>query len=104
MVIETPIKQEITALDATSSASLSVQGMTCASCVARIERGLKKLPGVADAAVNLATERATVQYDPSQVSVDDMLRKVSDLGYSAIPQQVEAPPVYDDAGVTLDVR
>ena len=40
--------------------SLPVEGMTCASCVGRVERALKKLPGVTDAAVNLATERADV--------------------------------------------
>jgi Cu+-exporting ATPase len=86
-----------------AEAILAVQGMTCASCVARLERGLKKLPGVADASVNLATERATVYYAPGQVSVDDMVRKVSDLGYSATPEQTQATPLYDDAQVSLDV-
>ena len=44
---------------------LPVEGMTCASCVNRIERFLRKTPGVAEATVNLATERATVRFDPA---------------------------------------
>ena len=65
--------------------TLAVEGMTCASCALRIERGLKKLPGVSEASVNLATERATVAYDPAAASVDAMLTKVKALGYSATP-------------------
>ncbi|HEY7849146.1 MAG TPA: cation transporter, partial [Ktedonobacterales bacterium] len=53
-----------------TTATLALEGMTCASCAMRIEKGLKKLPGVADASVNLATERATVRYDAAQVNVD----------------------------------
>ncbi len=48
--------------------SLAVEGMTCASCVRRVERALLKAPGVGSAAVNLATERAKVAYDPSEGS------------------------------------
>jgi Cu+-exporting ATPase len=103
MAIETKIKETTLQESQPSEALLAVQGMTCASCVARIERGLKKLRGVADAAVNLATERATVQYDPAQVSVDEMVQKVSDLGYSATAQQTQAAPIYDDAEISLDV-
>ncbi|HKP51224.1 MAG TPA: heavy metal translocating P-type ATPase [Chloroflexia bacterium] len=103
MVIDTKTEEANLQAPNTAEATLAVQGMTCASCVARIERGLKKLPGVADASVNLATERATVQYAPGQVSVDDMVRKVSDLGYSATPEQSQAAPLYDDADVSLDV-
>ncbi|HEX8732275.1 MAG TPA: heavy metal-associated domain-containing protein, partial [Ktedonobacterales bacterium] len=55
-----------------ATATLAVEGMTCASCALRIEKGLKKLPGVADASVNLATEQATVSYDAAQVAVDDL--------------------------------
>lgn len=41
---------------------LPVQGMTCASCVGRVERALKKLPGVQEAVVNLATEKASIRF------------------------------------------
>src|SRR5262245_37296831 len=64
--------------------------MTCASCVARIERKLNKLDGV-DASVNFATEQATVRYDPS-VSVDDLVSAVEAAGYHAHP--VEAAGVH----------
>src|SRR4051812_23863302 len=60
---------------------LTVTGMTCASCVTRVERRLKKVPGVADAAVNLATEHATVTYDPAQTNPDALVAAVEAAGY-----------------------
>ncbi len=64
---------------------LAVEGMTCASCAMRIEKGLKKLPGVKDASVNLATEKADVVYDATQVAIEQMLQEVDALGYKALP-------------------
>ena len=61
---------------------LDVDGMTCASCAARIERKLNKLDGVT-ATVNYATEAATVSFDPRAVSVDDLIATVERVGYSA---------------------
>jgi P-type Cu+ transporter len=61
--------------------TLNVTGMTCAACANRIQKGLTKLGGVAEANVNLATERASVTYDPALVSVDQLMAKVQDLGY-----------------------
>jgi len=72
--------------DAESCATLALEGMTCASCAMRIEKGLKKLPGVKDANVNFATERATVMYDPAQTGVEQMVQKVEVFGYKAFPQ------------------
>ncbi|HEX9413911.1 MAG TPA: copper ion binding protein, partial [Ktedonobacterales bacterium] len=66
-----------------ATAQLALEGMTCASCALRIEKGLKKVSGVVGASVNLATERATVQYDPAAASVDDLLKKVDAVGYKA---------------------
>ncbi len=54
---------------------LELEGMTCASCAARIERKLNKLEGV-EAAVNYATEEAAVEYDPRRIGVDDLIRAV----------------------------
>lgn len=61
--------------------SLPIVGMTCASCAARIERGLRKLRGVEKAHVNLATEKAAVTYDPSLVKDQDLVGVIDDLGY-----------------------
>ncbi len=66
---------------------LALEGMTCASCAMRIEKGLKKVPGVRDASVNLATEQATVIYDPVQTSLEQMVQKVEAVGYKAMPQK-----------------
>ncbi|MHB8646445.1 MAG: heavy metal translocating P-type ATPase [Thermomicrobiales bacterium] len=75
----------------TETAELTVSGMTCASCVMRVEKRLKKVPGVADAAVNLATERATVTYDPSQTDPDALVRSVEAAGYGATVQAQDEP-------------
>src|SRR5690349_7804975 len=75
--------------DATANARLTIEGMTCASCARRVERGLLKVPGVTEANVNLATERATVAYNPALASLDDLLKKVEAVGYSAAPLRVE---------------
>src|SRR5438045_9431364 len=70
-----------------SRAMLALEGMTCASCAMRIEKGLKKVPGVKDASVNFATEQATVSYDPVQASLEQMVQKVEVVGYKATPQR-----------------
>lgn len=64
--------------------SLPISGMTCASCVSHVESALKDLPGVGDVVVNLATNKATLNYDPQKVNLADMQRAVDDVGY-AVP-------------------
>ena len=59
-----------------------VDGMTCASCAGRIEKGLSELPGVAEAHANYATKRATVVYDPGTTGAGDFEAVISGLGYS----------------------
>ena len=68
---------------------LGVSGMTCAACVGRVERGLKKVEGVSNASVNLATERATVSYDPERTTPAVLLEKVKEVGYEPITQTLE---------------
>src|SRR5437868_12130225 len=68
-----------------SQTVLALEGMTCASCAMRIEKGLKKVPGVKDASVNLASEQATVTYDPAQTGPEQMVQKVDAVGYKATP-------------------
>ncbi|WP_313499569.1 heavy metal translocating P-type ATPase [Stutzerimonas nitrititolerans] len=63
-----------------NTVELAIEGMTCASCVGRVERALKAVPGVAEATVNLATERARVR---GVVAVEDLLAAVGKVGYEA---------------------
>jgi len=63
---------------------LPVTGMTCAACAARIERSLNKAEGIKEASVNLATERATVRFDPSVTRVEKIVETIRDAGYDAI--------------------
>src|SRR5215469_6505183 len=76
---------------AQSRATLALEGMTCASCAMRIEKGLKKVPGVKDASVNFATEQATVTFDPAQTGIEQTVQKVDAVGYKAIPLVLPAP-------------
>ena len=60
---------------------LPITGMTCANCVAAVERNLKKLDGVNQAAVNLSSERATVEFDAAKLTVPDVIARVERAGY-----------------------
>ena len=62
--------------------TLPVGGMTCASCVRRVERALMKVPGVVEARVNLATEQATVDFDDQLCTTADMSQAVESVGYT----------------------
>lgn len=77
-----------TATTAPATLDLGVAGMTCASCVTRVERALKKVPGVTEATVNLATESARVTYAPSEEMEAQIRRAVRNAGYE--PRAVEA--------------
>lgn len=72
-------------------AELAVTGMSCASCVARIEKGLSKMSGIVDAKVNFATEKATISFDPSKVNMSDFVTTIKDLGYEAGVEKVSLP-------------
>jgi Cu+-exporting ATPase len=61
---------------------IGVEGMTCASCTARVERALNRLPGVLEAGVNLATERATVRYLPASLGPDELIAVIEETGYA----------------------
>ena len=65
-------------------ATIPIGGISCASCVATIERALRGMPGVVSAAVNFATNVATVEYVPATVSVADLRRAIRDAGYDAL--------------------
>jgi len=71
------------------SVELSIRGMTCANCSARVERALRKVPGVAEATVNLATERASVTFDASAVGPEALASAVRDAGYEPVSADIE---------------
>jgi Cu+-exporting ATPase len=71
--------------------SLPVTGMTCANCSLTVERNLKRLAGVEEATVNLATEKASVTYDPSVVKQGDFLALIRDIGYDVATAKAEMP-------------
>ncbi len=64
--------------------TLPVEGMTCASCVVRVEKALKNIAGVQDVSVNLASEKARIEFDPTRVTLDQLQKAVSDSGYALI--------------------
>jgi Cu+-exporting ATPase len=80
---------------ATAQAELAITGMTCANCVAAVEKGLKKLDGVLDASVNLATEKAVVTYVPGEVTHRDLVKQVERVGYGVV--EAESPEEMEDA-------
>jgi P-type Cu+ transporter len=65
----------------TKQLTLPITGMTCANCVATVERNLKKLEGVQGAVVNLSSERATVDFEPAKLQLTDVIARVNRAGY-----------------------
>ncbi len=68
-----------------TTAELELGGMHCSACATRIQRSLSRVPAVASAAVNMATARAFVSYDPTQLGTEDLCLAVSEAGYTATP-------------------
>src|SRR3954463_14286919 len=84
-----------------ATCTLEIGGMTCASCVGRVEKALNRVDGVTGAEVNLATEVATVHFDPAQVGLEELTAAVTRAGYTAIPRR-EARPAAEAAGTAAD--
>lgn len=72
--------------------SLTIQGMSCASCVGRVERALKKNPAIEQASVNLATEQASVSYDGNLINPEQIVQLVKEAGYEAKLHEEQAQP------------
>lgn len=70
---------------------LPVEGMTCASCVSTVEKGLSSVSGVKGAQVNFATEKATVTFDPSQLQASDLIQAIEAKGYAVPKNQIVLP-------------
>ncbi|WP_349774155.1 heavy metal translocating P-type ATPase [Sporosarcina aquimarina] len=76
--------------------TLKINGMTCAACANRIEKGLSKIEGVENANVNFALETSTITYDPEKTNVQEFTEKIGKLGYEVIEDKVE----FDISGMT----
>ncbi len=83
---------EESASQSTTREEIRVTGMTCANCAATIERTLRnKIPGVLDAGVNFASEKATVEYLPARVNHQDLVSAIENLGYGVLESGASAP-------------
>ena len=72
----------------TNHATLGITGMTCAACSTRVEKVLNKMDGV-EAQVNLTTEKATVDYDSEKTSLEDITKKIENVGYGVLMEKTE---------------
>ena len=81
-----------------AQAVLPIEGMTCANCSLTIERNLKRLPGVEQASVNLATEKASIVYDPAILDIAEVKELVEELGYHVI----DTAGLDEEAGVDAE--
>jgi len=80
--------------------TLKISGMTCASCSARVEKVSSRLPGVASASVNLATEKLRITFDDSQLSLDKIQEAIAKAGYQAEPEVTTKTVTIPIAGMT----
>lgn len=69
--------------------SLQIEGMTCAACAIRIEKGLKRVPGVVEANVNFALEKSNVRFNPTATNIEELQKKVEALGYHVRAEKAE---------------
>jgi P-type Cu+ transporter len=95
-----------TAISSSSICTLDIGGMTCASCVRHVEKALSRIDGVDSAEVNLATEAATVSFDPQTAGLSELTAAVAAAGYSATPRHAAgsrpAPRDDQDAATSVD--
>ena len=73
----------------TQRQDIAIRGMHCASCVAKIEKSLKNLKGVSTANINLATEKATVEYEPQKIGLEQLYRAIEGAGYEPVRPSAE---------------
>ncbi|MDP4172837.1 MAG: heavy metal translocating P-type ATPase [Bacteroidota bacterium] len=85
--------------DKSQSFSLPVEGMTCANCVARVEKAIGKVEGVKNVSVNIATEKASFEIDPLRVDIKKIAEVVDDAGY-----KLKLPVTESSTGVKEDIN
>ena len=83
---------------------IPISGMTCASCVRAIEKGVVKLDGVTETSVNLATEKAQITYNPETVRLSQIKQKIRDLGYEPREIEVNQRPDADADRKALEIK
>jgi P-type Cu+ transporter len=97
-----------TATSFRSTCTLDIGGMTCASCVRHVEKALSRIDGVDSAEVNLATEVATVSFDPQTAGLSELTAAVAAVGYTATPRRADPDPAprddQDAAGAAHDAQ
>ncbi len=76
-------------LPSTRQVILPITGMTCANCVATVERNLRRVEGVIQVVVNLSSERATVEFDPTRAGLHDLIARVERAGYGVATGKAE---------------
>jgi Cu+-exporting ATPase len=84
------------ASDKTTKASIPITGMTCTTCALTVEKGLAETPGVEKAAVNFASEKASIEYDPGKTNLTKLAQAVFELGYSVATRK----SIYPVGGMT----
>ncbi|MGP8081075.1 MAG: heavy metal translocating P-type ATPase [Dehalococcoidales bacterium] len=84
------------ASEKTTKASIPITGMTCTVCALTIEKGLAETPGVEKAAVNFASEKASVEYDPNKTNLTKLAHAISELGYGVATRK----SIYPVGGMT----
>ena len=80
----------------TKTVDFTIEGMSCAACSKSAERSLKKTKGVVSASVNIATEKACVEYDPSECTYDDMRNSIEKVGFHMVLDEEKKTPVDED--------
>src|SRR5262245_50540353 len=75
----------------TKQITLPITGMTCANCAATIERNLKKLPTTQQVSVNLASERASLEFDPAQLGQSEIIARIEKAGYGVAMGEAVLP-------------
>jgi Cu+-exporting ATPase len=99
--METPVKESGNGTaGGFARLEIPVTGMTCAACATRVQKGLSKAEGVREAGVNFATERATVEYDPSAATASSLVEAVKASGYGARLEETELQVAGLDMAVT----
>ena len=79
------------------SVVIKLYGMTCSACVARVEKSLRQLPGVSEANINFAAEKATIKYTPTKVKVAALLEAISAAGYKGVVEDTASSEDQRDA-------